>query len=44
MPTSKRASESVLMSDPDIILSLAGIAKSFGEKAALSHVDLDVRR
>jgi simple sugar transport system ATP-binding protein len=32
------------MSDPDIILSLAGIAKSFGEKAALSHVDLDVRR
>jgi simple sugar transport system ATP-binding protein len=44
MPTSKRAPESVLMSDPDIILSLAGIAKSFGEKAALSHVDLDVRR
>ncbi|WP_181183292.1 ATP-binding cassette domain-containing protein [Mesorhizobium sp. B3-1-7] len=32
------------MSDPDIILSLAGIAKSFGEKAALSHVDLDVWR
>ncbi|UCI24318.1 ABC transporter ATP-binding protein [Mesorhizobium sp. B2-8-5] len=32
------------MSDPDIILSLAGIAKSFGDKAALSHVDLEVRR
>jgi len=32
------------MDDHDIILSLSGIAKSFGDKAALSHVDLEVRR
>jgi simple sugar transport system ATP-binding protein len=29
---------------PDIVLRLAGIAKFFGGKPALSHVDLEVRR
>ncbi|MBX3576187.1 MAG: ABC transporter ATP-binding protein [Rhizobiaceae bacterium] len=32
------------MTDRDIILSLGGIAKSFGEKPALVHVNLDVAR
>ncbi|PSJ64691.1 ABC transporter ATP-binding protein [Kumtagia ephedrae] len=32
------------MTGTDIILSLKGIAKSFGDKAALKRVDLDVRR
>jgi simple sugar transport system ATP-binding protein len=32
------------MTEPDIILRLAGIAKNFGDKVALANVDLDVRR
>jgi simple sugar transport system ATP-binding protein len=31
------------MSGPEPLLSLRGIAKSFGGKVALAHVDLDVR-
>ncbi len=32
------------MTDNDTILSLRGIAKTFGEKVALKRVDLDIRR
>jgi ABC-type uncharacterized transport system ATPase subunit len=32
------------MTNADHILRLSGISKSFGEKVALKHVDLDVRR